>query len=195
MAYEDFDRALDMNGGNDETSNLKESIKKNYQRLIDHGLDETDDDSNSEDEQGESEDDDWMGIPRNPVKKKAYIPGSKPEAESAVNNLILEVQKLYPKFKRQQVLHFILGTRNFAGCLKGLTLEIIEEKIFVFIENLENAVEMDRYERCQHDKEIYHDIKERIKANQEAHPEELEEVQDIIEYAKYAMSLLSNRTY
>ena len=195
LAYEDFDRALNMNGGNDETSNLKASVKKNYERLIDHGLDETDNDSNSEDEQSESDDDGWMGFPRNPVKKKAYIPGSKPEAENIVNNLISEVQKLYPRFTRQQVLHFILGTRNFAGCLKGLTLEIIEEKVFVFIENLENAVEMDRYERCLHDKEIYHEIEERIKANQEAHPEELEEVQDIIEYAKYAMSLLCNRTY
>ena len=43
---------------------------------------------------------------------------------------------------------------------------------------------------CKQKDEVDFEIEERIKANQESNPEELEEVRDFIEYAKHAISLL-----
>ena len=126
LAYEDFDRAQDMNGGNDETPNLKASIKKNYQRLIDHALDETEDEESEYEE--ESEDDGWMGPPRNPVVKKGYVEGSKPDVEKSIWDFVekvkIAVKDKNPKFTTKQALHYISCARQGEG-IKGLTFNLI----------------------------------------------------------------------
>ena len=69
-----------------------------------------------------------MGSPRNPVVKKGYVEGSKPDVEKSIWDFVekvkIAVKDKNPKFTTKQALHYISCARQGKG-IKGLTFDLI----------------------------------------------------------------------